>query len=112
MPHLLEQGRQALAPHLHGVQPGQRGQAELERCRAQVVARGARVLHHQAQTLEADQVTVGLGRAHVGGGGEVAQHQRPGGAGQHVEQRKADLDGLDAGAFLVVRSRRLVVLKA
>jgi hypothetical protein len=33
--------------------------------------------------------------------GQVAQHQRACGCGEHVEQGKAHLDGLDAGAFPV-----------
>ena len=98
---VLHQRGQAFARHLDGIEPRERGQAQAQGGRPELVAVGAAVLHHQAQTLEAHQVAVGLGRAHARLRGEVAQHQRPGGLRQHIEQGKTHFDRLDAGARLV-----------
>lgn len=67
----------AFARQAHRIQARQRGQAQLERRRAQVVVCGAAVLHHQPQALKAHQIAVGLGRAHAGRGRQVFQHERP-----------------------------------
>ena len=98
---LLHQRGHTFTRQAHRVQPRQGGQAQLQCCGPQVITRGAAVLHHQAQALEADQVAVRLGGTHAGAGGQVAQHQRAGGLGQHVQQRKPDLQRLDARAGLV-----------
>ena len=69
-PAALKLGLAALAR----IDARERGQAQLERRGAEVIARAAGVLHHQLKALEAHQVAVRLGRAHSGGGREVAQH--------------------------------------
>ncbi len=53
------------------VEPVDGDQADVERERPQVVARGERVLLDQAAADQADQVAVGLGGRHVGGGGDA-----------------------------------------
>ena len=90
-----------LARQANRIEPRQRCKAELERCGAEVVAAAARVLHDEAEPLVAHQITVRLGRAHAGGGGDVLEHQRAVRARQRFEQRKAHFHGLNAGAFLV-----------
>ena len=97
---LHERGH-AFARQPHGVQPGQRCQAQLERGRAQVVAGGARVLGDQADALEAHEVAVRLGGAHAGVGRQVLEHLRAPGARQRLQQCKTDLDRLNPCAFLV-----------
>ena len=96
----FHQGGQAFAGHFDSVQTRQRGQAQAQCGGAQFVAGAAVVLHHQPQALEADQITVGLGRAHAGRRGQVPQHQRAGSLGEHIEQGEPDFHRLDAGAFL------------
>jgi hypothetical protein len=47
-------------------------------------------LDHELQPLKTDQVAVGLGRAHAGSRGQVAQHQGAGRGRQHLQQAEAD----------------------
>jgi hypothetical protein len=95
----LRQDRARLLDRIEAVQPGQ---AQLQRERAQVIAPADGVLRHGAQPHEADQVAMGLGRVHVGGGGQVAQHHRARRHRQRLQQPEAHLDGLDAGTQLGV----------
>ena len=68
----VHERRHPCASALDGIEPAQAGQAQLEGGRAQVVAGAVTVLRDQVQALEADQVTVRLGRAHARGGGQIA----------------------------------------
>ena len=92
-------GGQSLAGHLDGIEPRQGGQAQAQRGGAEVVAGAAGVLVHQAQALKTDQVTVRFGCAHVGAGGQIAQHQWAVSFGEHLEQREPDFNRLNACTF-------------
>jgi hypothetical protein len=96
--HFIAQLRQDRPRLAHRIEPVQARQSKLQRERPEVVALAHGVLRDRAQTLKADQVAMRLGRAHVGGRSQVAQHHRARRRGQRLQQPEAHLDGLDAGA--------------
>ena len=96
----LEQRRNALPRQTYRVEAGQRGQADLERRRSQVVARIALVLRHQADALKAHQIAVRLGGTHAGGGGDILEHQRAAGLRQRFDEGETHFDRLNPCAFL------------
>jgi multidrug efflux pump subunit AcrA (membrane-fusion protein) len=75
-------------------------QADLQRRRAQVVARIALVLRHQTDALKAHQIAVSLGGTHAGGSGDILEHQRSAGLCQRLNEGETHFDRLNPCAFL------------
>lgn len=78
------------------VQLVDRGDAELNRCRSESVALGDCILHHEPEPREADEVKMGFTRAHARAGRQNFQRQLGLRHAELADQRKADLDRLDA----------------
>ena len=81
----------------------ERGQAELQRRRAERIARRDGVLLDQAELAEAHQVGMRARRRQAGARGQVLQRGRAGLLGQRQQQPAADLDRLHRALFARLR---------